>query len=143
MLSAGQILELSIEKPAAGGRMIARANGQVVLVGGAIPGEVVSARIERVSKGVAYAATVAPVEASADRREPFVDLACGGSLYAHIAYPRQLVIKGQVIADAFGRIARLPLETTPAVAASPETGYRMRARAHVRTGKVGFFKEGT
>ena len=143
MLTTGQILELSIDKPAAGGRMIARAAGQVVLVGGAIPGEVVSARIERVGKGVAYAATIAAVEASPDRREPFVDLPCGGSLYAHISYPRQLTIKGQVIADAFGRIARLPLETPPLVAASPEEGYRMRARVHARNARVGFFREGT
>src|SRR5262245_24898638 len=137
MLAPGQIVELSIEKPAAGGRMIARVDGQIVLVAAAIPGEVVSARVERVSKSVAYAATIAPISASADRRSPFVDLPCGGSLYAHIHYPRQLEIKGQVIADAFARIARVPLDAVPPVAASPEEGYRMRARVHVRHGRAG------
>jgi len=82
-------------------------------------------------------------EPSPDRRPPFTDLACGGSLYAHIAYPRQLAIKAQVIADAFTRIGRLPLPAPIAVAGSPEEGYRMRARLHVRGRRVGFFREGT
>ena len=100
MLSPGQTLTLAIEKPAAGGRMIARVDGQVVLVAGAIPGEVVSARVERVGKGVVYAQTMSVGDPSADRRPPFTDPLCGGCLYAHIAYPRQLVLKGQIIADA-------------------------------------------
>jgi 23S rRNA (uracil1939-C5)-methyltransferase len=139
----GRLLSLAIEKPAAGGRMIARVDGQVVLVSGAIPGERVSARVERVGKGVLYADVVAVEEGSPDRRTPFTDPLCGGSLYAHIAYPRQLEIKAQVIADAFGRIARLPLATAVPVAASRDDGYRMRARLHLRGGRVGFFREGT
>ena len=113
MLTAGQTLDLTIDRPAAGGRMIARVEGRVVLVAGAIPGERVRARIERIGKGVVFAETIAVDEPSADRRTPFTDPACGGCLYAHIAYPRQLEIKSQVIADAFARIARVRL---PAVA---------------------------
>jgi 23S rRNA (uracil1939-C5)-methyltransferase len=143
MVTAGQILSLTIEKPAAGGRMIARAAGQVVLVGGAIPGESVRARVERVGKGVAYAETLEVESASADRRDVFADLQCGGCLYGHIAYPRQLELKGQVIGDAFQRIGRLPLRVPVPVAASPEDGYRMRARLHVRGHRLGFFREGT
>ena len=143
MLTAGQTLGLTIDRPAAGGRMIARVDGQVVLVGGAIPGERVQARIERVGKGVAFAETIAEDEPSADRRAPFTDPACGGCLYAHIAYPRQLEIKSQVIADAFARIARVPLPAPVAVAASPEDGYRMRARLHMRDGRIGLFREAT
>jgi len=143
MLTAGQILTLSVDKPAAGGRMIARLDGQVVLVGGAIPGERVQARIDRIGKGVAFAGTVGVDEPSADRRAAFADPSCGGCTYSHIAYPRQLEIKSQVIADAFARIGRLVLPSVVAVKASPEQGYRMRARLHVRGGRFGFFREGT
>jgi len=143
MIAPGATLPLVVEKPAVGGRMIARVDGQVVLVAGAIPGERVQARIERVGKGVAYAETVAVDEPSPDRRPPFTDLVCGGSLYAHIAYPRQREIKAQVIADAFARIGRLQLPGEVGVAASPEEGYRMRARLHVRGRRVGFFREAT
>ena len=144
MLSAGQIVQLSIERPAAAGWMIARVDGQVVLVSGAIPGEHVSARIERVGKGVVYAETVSVETPSADRVETGQDPRCGGCLYAHVAYPRQLALKGQVIADAFGRIARLPLPAPPHVTGSPVEGYRMRARLHVRGRSTpAFFREGT
>jgi 23S rRNA (uracil1939-C5)-methyltransferase len=143
MLTPGQILALTLDKPAAGGRMIARIEGRVVLVGGGIPGERVQVRIERIGKGVAFAETIAVDEPSADRRAPFTDPACGGCVFAHIAYPRQLEIKSQVIADAFARIGRVPLPSAVAVAPSPEDGYRMRARLHVRGGRIGFFREGT
>jgi 23S rRNA (uracil1939-C5)-methyltransferase len=142
MLTPGQLVSLTIEKPAAGGRMIARLDGQIALVGGTIPGEQVRARIERVAKGVVYGETVEVEEASADRR-PFVDPSCGGCLYGHIAYPRQLAIKAQIIEDAFRRIGRLTLPSPTIVAASPEEGYRMRARLHARGGRIGFFREAT
>jgi 23S rRNA (uracil1939-C5)-methyltransferase len=143
MVTPGQLVKLRIEKPAAGGRMIARADGQVVLVGGTIPGERVTARVERVAKGVAYAETASIDESSPDRRDSFPDPLCGGCLYAHIAYARQLTIKAEVIADAFSRIAHIPLERPIAVVPSKDEGYRMRARLHVRGTRLGFFREGT
>jgi 23S rRNA (uracil1939-C5)-methyltransferase len=142
-MKPGDLIPLTIEKPAAGGRMIARVEGQVVLVGGAIPGERVQARVERVGKGVVYAETTTIDERSPDRRDVAGDPLCGGCLYAHVAYPRQLVIKQQVIEDAFGRIGRMALPQPVTVAASPEDGYRMRARLHVRGQRLGFFREGT
>lgn len=123
--------------------MIARVDGQIVLVAGAIPGERVTARVDRVGKGVAYAQTVAVDEPSPDRRAPFTDPLCGGCGYAHVAYARQVEIKAQVIADAFHRIGRLELPEAVRVRPSPDEGYRMRARLHLRDGRVGFFREGT
>ena len=143
MLKPGDLLPLTIEKPAAGGPMIARHEGRVVLVSGAIPGERVQARLTRVAKGVAHAVTVSVEESSPDRRATAGDPLCGGCLYSHIAYPRQLAIKSQVIADAFTRIGRIELPAPVTVAGSPEDGYRMRARLHVRGARAGFFREGT
>jgi 23S rRNA (uracil1939-C5)-methyltransferase len=142
MLAPGAIVPIDVEKPAAGGRMIGRVDGQVVLIAGAIPGERVRAQVERIQKNVVYATTVGVERPSPDRR-PAADLLCGGSLYGHIDYPRQLAIKAQVIADAFLRIGRVPLPALPEVAASAVDGYRMRARLHVRNGRIGFFREGT
>ncbi|MBP8273031.1 MAG: class I SAM-dependent RNA methyltransferase [Acidobacteria bacterium] len=136
-------LELSIERPVAGGRMLARHDGQVVFVHGALPGERVRARIERRQKQLLFADTVEVLEASPDRRAPVCDLACGGSSYAHIHYDRQRLLKGEIIADAFARIAKQPLAGPVTVAASPEAAYRMRARVHVEGGRWGFYREGT
>src|SRR5688500_5749818 len=88
---------VTIEKPVAGGRMLARHEGQIVFVAGAIPGERVRARIARVSKQVAFADTVGVLDASSDRRAVDADWACGGSHYAHVLYERQLRLKSEVI----------------------------------------------
>ena len=122
--------------------MIARYEGQIVLVAGAIPGERVTVTIDRVEKRLAFASTVSVDEPSADRREAH-DPLCGGCVYAHIAYPRQIALKAEIIADAFVRIGKIPLADTVTVQPSPEIGYRLRARLHVRGNDAGFYREGT
>lgn len=140
-LSPGARLTLEAERPVAGGRMLARHLGQVVLVAGTIPGETVRARVTRVARGTVYADTEEVVNPSPDRR-PGVEGRCGGAIYSHIDYTRQVALKAAIIEDAWRRIARLPLPP-PAVVASPERGYRSRARLHARDGRLGFFREGT
>ncbi len=139
----GDLLTLDIEKPAAGGRMLARREGHVVLVWGAIPGERVRARVERSGKGVVYAETTDVLTPSPDRRDSGMEWRCGGNVYAHVVYARQVALKGEIIQDAFGRIGRVPLPAPPGVIGSPEQGYRMRARLHASDGRIGFFREGT
>ena len=142
MIQPGATLTLEIEKATAGGRMLARHRGQVVLVWGAIPGERVEARIERAAKGVVYAETIDVSSPSPDRRSAPADWRCGGSVFAHVDYARQLRLKSEIIQDAFGRIGRIPL-TPPSVFGSPEEGYRMRARLHAESGRLGFYREGS
>ncbi|MGH9161641.1 MAG: class I SAM-dependent RNA methyltransferase [Vicinamibacteraceae bacterium] len=143
MLKPGDLVELTILKPVVGGRMMARSPDGVVLVAGAIPGERVLARIERATRDVAHAATVKALEPSAARRPLARDPACGGLSYAHIDYPAQVQLKREVIADALARIGRLHLAHAPPVTPSSEQAYRLRARFHVRGGRVGWFREGT
>ena len=122
MIERGARLTLDIDKPAAGGRMLARHAGLVVLVSGTIPGERVMARVERVAKGVAFADTEAVITASPDRRAGSPDWRCGGDVLSHIAYPRQLTLKSQIIQDAFARIGRMPVgsPTTQSAGFSPD-----------------------
>ena len=142
-MNRGDRVRLTIERPAAGGRMIARHDGAIVLVSGAIPGEVVDAEIEKVQRGTAWAAAREVLERSPDRLDQVPDGACGGSVLAHIAYERQRAIKSAIIGDALRRLGRITLDAPVDVAASPIDGYRMRARLHVRNGRIGFFREGT
>jgi 23S rRNA (uracil1939-C5)-methyltransferase len=137
------VLTLDVEKPTAGGRMLARHNGQVVLVWGAIPGERIRARIERTGKGVLFAETTEVLSSSPDRRDAQADWRCGGNVLAHVTYDRQRELKSEIIRDAFARIGRMPLDAAPSVVPSPEQGYRMRARLHVRSGRIGFVREGS
>ena len=141
MTQIGSVLTLDIEKPAVGGRMLARHHGQVVLVWGAVPGERVTARVDRTTKSVAFASTIEVLSPSPDRRTVAADPRCGGNVLAHIAYERQRRLKSEIIRDAFVRIGRVALERDPDVIGSPERGYRMRARLHVFNGRLGFYRE--
>ncbi len=142
-MSSGAVIELRVERPAVGGRMIARLDGRIVLVGGAIPGECIRAAVERSRGGVVLARTVEILEGSRDRRPVAGAPACGGRSFAHIVYRRQLELKSEIVRDAFRRIGRIELSASPRVIPSPETGYRMRARLHVGGGRLGFFEEGS
>jgi len=139
----GERYRLTIERPAAGGRMIARHEGAIVFVSGAIPGEVIDAEIEKIQRGTVWAITRQVLERSPDRIDGVPDGACGGSVFAHIAYERQRRIKSEIITDAFRRLGRLPLDAPTEITGSPVDGYRMRARLHVRSGRIGFFREGS
>ena len=141
-MNAGDYLTLSIEKPVAGGRMLARHEGAIVLVSGAIPGEVVEVEIEKLRRGTAWARTTRVIDRAPDRVDTEAT-ACGGNVLAHVRYARQLTLKRDIIRDAFTRIARLPVDDDLPVAGSPTDGYRMRARLHVVNGRIGFFREGT
>ena len=145
----GDRLTLTVERPAAGGRMIARHEGAIVFVAGAIPGEVVEAEVEKVQRGTGWAITRAVIERSPDRVPDAADGTspsdggCGGNVLAHITCQRQRTIKAAIIEDAFRRLGRITLDAPVEVVASPVDGYRMRARLHVRNGRIGFFREGT
>jgi 23S rRNA (uracil1939-C5)-methyltransferase len=142
-MTSGDRVTLTVEKPAAGGRMIARHDGAIVLVSGAIPGEVVEAEVEKVQRGTAWARVTRVLQPSTDRVAVDHDWACGGNVLAHVAYGRQVALKRQILEDALIRIGRITPPADIAVAPSAVEGYRMRARLHVVNGRVGFFREGT
>ena len=92
-----------------------------MLVSGAVPGERVIARVERTERRLAFASVVDVSEPSIDRRAGFADPACGGCVYSHIAYSRQLTLKSEIVLDAFLRLGRIPVDGPVAVAPSPRT----------------------
>lgn len=129
--------------------MIARHEGAIVFVAGAIPGEVVDAEVEKVQRGTGWAITRRVIDRSPDRVPDAPDGTspsdggCGGCVLAHIGYERQRAIKAAIIEDSLRRLGRITLDTPVEVVASPIDGYRMRARLHVRNGRIGFFREGS
>jgi 23S rRNA (uracil1939-C5)-methyltransferase len=136
-------IELDVERPVAGGDMIARHEGRIVFVRGALPGERVRARIVRRKGQLAWATVAEVLTPSDDRRGEADPIACGGLTWQHIAVERQRALKADIVADAFRRLAKHPLEQPVPVHASPEQAYRMRARLHVHGRQIGFYREGT
>lgn len=138
----GARLTLDIEKPTAGGRMLARHQGRIVFVAGAIPGERVVARVERTKGDVVFAKVEDVLAASPHRRPANPDPLCGGMTFSHIADEAQRALKAEMVTDAFARIGKMRI-AIGTVHASPGIAYRMRARVHVRGGRLGSFREGS
>jgi 23S rRNA (uracil1939-C5)-methyltransferase len=114
-----------------GGEAMGRHEGKIIFVAGAIPGE--RARVELVeSKGRwARARLVEVLVPSSDRIEPpcpffgFGPGYCGGCQWQHIAYPRQLELKREIVRDHLARLARLPdVPVHPTRAVGEPYGYR-------------------
>ena len=140
-----RLIEVRAERPVAGGAMLAHDAGCVVLVTGAIPGERVRARVDTRRRDVIHATVVEVLEPDGDRRKMSVaeDPACGGQVYQHISYRRQLDLKSDVVCDALRRIGQFSDVRPVPVASSPERGFRLRARLHVGPLGLGFLRTGT
>lgn len=114
---------------AQGGRGVARRDdGYVVFVAGALPGDVVRARVSRSKRGYAEASTVELLEPSADRiadtcvhdGEP-----CPGAPWQGLAYERQLEHKAAQLDEALRRLGNLDgFETEPMIPADEQWRYR-------------------
>jgi len=103
------ILELSIEKMAYGGQGIARLNGFVVFVKGAIPGDRLKAQVFKKKKGYAEARLLELIEPSPDRIQPpcpYVGY-CGGCQWQILSYERQLEYKKEQIAESMNHIGTI------------------------------------
>ncbi|HEX7279936.1 MAG TPA: 23S rRNA (uracil(1939)-C(5))-methyltransferase RlmD [Solirubrobacterales bacterium] len=106
----GDLLELEIDSLAFGGRGVARAEGFVVFVSGALPGDRVRAEVTKGKKRFAEARAVELLRASADRLpdrcvhggEP-----CPGAPWQGLPYEQQLHHKQEQVGDALGRIGGL------------------------------------
>ncbi len=127
--------------PAYGGYTIAREE-KVILIKGAIPGEVVEATIEEKKKDYAIASVTNVLEASEYRIEPGCPVfgICGGCQLQFIAYEKQLMMKDEIILDTLKRLGGIEITTEPALTDLP-WNYRHRAQFKVsRDGEIGLFR---
>ncbi len=127
-LRRGEEFEAEIETLAYGGRGIARREGYVVFVSGALPGDRVRARVGKSKKGYAEANVVELLEPSPERiaeSDVHQGEACPGAPWQALAYERQLEFKEEQVEDALSRIGRLEgFELDPIVPALEQWRYR-------------------
>jgi len=102
-VSRGDLIDLDIEKFADEGKSLARVNGYVVFVEGAVPGDRVQAYVHRTKPNYAEAKLDTLLEPSDLRTEPRCRYAeeCGGCKWQHVSYEAQLDMKQQSVAEAF------------------------------------------
>ncbi len=106
----GAELELEIDSLAQGGRGVARSNGYVVFVSGALPGDRVRARLTKSKRQYAEARAIEIMRPGSERiadrclhdGEP-----CPGAPWQGMAYERQLAHKQDQVGEALRRIGRL------------------------------------
>ncbi|MGI8809767.1 MAG: class I SAM-dependent RNA methyltransferase [Acidimicrobiales bacterium] len=128
-------VELAPTAMAAGGAALARdADGRVVFVEGALPGERVRARLTESRKDFARAIALEVLHASPDRVTPpclALALGCGGCTWQHVSVAAQGRLKADIVVDALRRIAKLTAPPIPEVATLPERPRRTTARLAV------------
>jgi 23S rRNA (uracil1939-C5)-methyltransferase len=102
---AGDELTLTVDRLAYGGKGVARSDGFVVFVAGALPGDTVRARVEKSKRAYADARALEVVEPSPDRVEPVADHP--GAPWQVLPYDKQLVTKAEQVDEALRRLGRL------------------------------------
>lgn len=148
-LAVGDEVDLVVGPVAHGGHCVARhgADGQVVFVRHAIPGERVRVRVTEVGPQGRYvrADAVAVHEASADRVEapcPFAGPGrCGGCDWQHVRLEGQRRLKAEVVAEQLVRLGRFTPEEVEALGLVCEPvpgdrdGLRWRTRVEFAVGR--------
>jgi 23S rRNA (uracil1939-C5)-methyltransferase len=104
-------MELTCERFANGGDAIARhADGRVVFVEGALPGERVEVEVTQQKKDFARARVLQVLEPSNDRVVPsceHVAQGCGGCAWQHVSISAQINAKRELVIDALKRIGKI------------------------------------
>lgn len=125
---------LSIESLDLEARGIARRDGKVVFVEGALPGERVVGRTVRSKPSYEIARVERIVKASSQRVVPSCPNfgVCGGCAMQHLEPVAQVAIKQRVLEDALWHVGKLSAERMLPPIQGPSWGYRYRARLSVR-----------
>jgi len=145
-LKKNQIYTVRIEGYADGGAGVARIDGRVVFVAGALRGEQVRALILKVNKNVAWAKAVEILEPSAHRMKPDCPYfpRCGGCTYRHVEYAEEKQLKRERVQDALRRIGGCGVEVESIVGAESIFRYRNKSIWPVTpNGAVGFYRART
>jgi 23S rRNA (uracil1939-C5)-methyltransferase len=144
-------VELTVGELAHGGAALARVDGRVVFVEGAIPGETVEAEVTHRRKDFWRAQATAVLDPAASRIEPpcpYFKAGCGGCQLQYLAYPEQLAQKRQVLHRQLQRAhLEIPIDRIDVLGMDDPWRYRLRGEFHVlRRGGVvslGFYRKHT
>lgn len=124
---SGDVVEVTVDRLAQGGRGVARYEGFVLFVGRALPGDRVRARVTRVKRSFAEAVTQELLEPGPDSITPpcpYVGT-CGGCPWQRLDYAAQARVKESQVREAIERIGGVESPPMQPILAADETfGYR-------------------
>jgi 23S rRNA (uracil1939-C5)-methyltransferase len=118
---------LQVLSYAAGGKSIAKVDGKVIFIEGAVPGDTVDVRLSKNKKDWAEGKAIRIKELSKERVTPFCSHfgVCGGCKWQMLPYAKQLEYKQDEVAQQMKRIGKVDLpEMQPIAGAEATTHYR-------------------
>jgi len=149
-LQESQIVNVEITGINHRGEGVGRAEGVVIFVPGAVPGERVTVRVEEWRKNHAYGAILEIAGNTDQRQTPAcpVSARCGGCTLQHIAYAEQLRLKTELVRQDMTRIggaAGVPVRDIIGMADPWHYRNNVRFKVRRRAGEVelGFFARGS
>ena len=138
--------EVTVQIERFGGEMgIAHLAGMTLFVQGALPGETVLARAQKVEKTHAFLKTLSVLTPSTDRQTPPCPYyeKCGGCVCQHMTYERTLDMKRERIRDALHRIGGVEIDVPPVLGVDDPWHYRNKTALPVGGAKgapvIGFY----
>ena len=144
MLRKNDEITVTIER--FGGEMgIAHLDGLTLFVQGALPGETVTARAQKVEKTHAFLKTLrvfTPSESRVTPPCPYYEK-CGGCVCQHMTYEASLQMKRERVRDALSRIGGLSVDVAPVIGMDDPWRYRNKTALPVGGEKgapsIGFY----
>ena len=138
-MQKNQIFTGKIDGCTSQGLGVARFEDRAVFVKGAIPGEVCSIRIVKVTKTAVYGRLEQVLEPSPHRTIPACPHfgKCGGCDFMHMDYALETELKRQRVSDALIRIGGVDPEPLPIAPAPSAEGYRNKAQFPVAMTNAG------
>lgn len=142
-LEKNRIYRAHIDGYSSEGLGIARIDGQVVFVHGAIRGETCDVLVMKVLKNAAFGKIAALAEPSPARRQPDCPYygRCGGCDFRHMSYEEELWAKRARVQDALTRIGGAEITVEDILGAEQPLHYRNKSIYPISpAGEVGFYR---
>ncbi|MCI3923777.1 23S rRNA (uracil(1939)-C(5))-methyltransferase RlmD [Paenibacillus sp. TRM 82003] len=141
-MNVGDTVVVTIKRLGINGEGVGYYKKKAMFVNGALPGEVVRARVTKVEPKLLYGEPVKTEKRSPDRISPFCEWydACGGCSVQHLGYEAQLREKEALVREAFQRYARIEPEALPMqpiVGMDEPRAYRNKAQLQLGRGAGG------
>lgn len=142
-LEKNRIYRAHIDGYSSEGLGIARIDGQVVFVRGAVRGETCDVLVMKVLKNAAFGKIAALAEPSPARRTPDCPYygRCGGCDFRHMSYEEELWAKRARVQDALTRIGGAEVTVEEILGAEQPLHYRNKSIYPISSaGEVGFYR---
>lgn len=134
-IKVGDKYEIFIDNMAHDGQGVGRLNGIAVFVHGALKGETVIAKIDKIHKNYLVAHEEKILKKSQDRiipKCPYFNK-CGGCMLQHLNYKGQLEFKTQKVKENLKRIGKIDAEVYDTIGMQNPYSYRNKAEYAVAT----------